>query len=105
MWSLYVTRRLAVQIAQAWNFGWGAAMEKVYGLSVKNTLVFRDDKKTEYYVDEKQHIAYVEGLYHYLNNEKFLHYFHADAQKKLELILKEAKQKFGVDLKKLSNKQ
>lgn len=69
MWVKYVTRRLAVQVAQAWNHGWGKAMSKVYGLQVEKTLVFRDQKKTDYYLDEKQHKKYVTGLYRLLQRE------------------------------------
>jgi hypothetical protein len=105
MWSKYVTRRLATQIAQAWNFGWGEPMQKVYGVSLMNTLVFRDEKKTEYYVDQKQHEIYIQGLYKLLLNEKFLRTFHKDAQARLENILSEFQTEFNKDLTKLSNQQ
>lgn len=105
MWSKYVTRRLAVQVAQAWNFGWGKAMRKVYGVSVDDTLVFRDRKKTDYYVDEQQHQKYIAGLYKLLENRKFLSSFHQDAQAKLEAILLRTKHKLKQDLSKLSNAQ
>lgn len=104
MWSKYVTRRLAVQVAQAWNFGWGKAMEKVYGISVKNTLVFRDNKKTEYYVDAKQHQAYVLGLYKLLKKESFLKNFHQYVQNILEGILSRVSQELSrVDLRDASS--
>ncbi|MBI5221668.1 MAG: hypothetical protein HY979_02600 [Candidatus Magasanikbacteria bacterium] len=105
MWSKYVTRRLAVQVAQAWNFGWGKAMKKVFGLSVDDTLVFRDDKKTEYYVDQKQHKKYISGLYKLLENKQFVKNFHHDAQKELEKILRNTEIKFSQDLNKFSNNQ
>lgn len=105
MWSKYITRRLAVQVAQAWNFGWGEAMKKVYGVSVLNTLVFRDAKKTDYYVDEEQHKEYMTGLYKLLRNENFVKRFHKDAQAKLENVLKETQRKFDQDFSKLSNKE
>jgi phosphohistidine swiveling domain-containing protein len=104
MWIKYVTRRLAVQVAQAWNFGWAEAMQKVYGVSVKNTLVFRDAKKTDYYVDQRQHEKYVAGLYKLLKNDKFIDSFHKDAQTKLEGILKNTRKKFKQDFTSLSNK-
>jgi len=104
MWSKYVTRRLAVQVAQAWNFGWGQAMKRVYGVSVTDTLVFRDDKKTDYYVNSSQHQKYVASLYQMLNKENFLKVFHKQAQAKLETILKETTTKFNQDFSKLSNK-
>lgn len=95
MWYKYVTRRLATQVAQAWNFGWGEAMEKVYKTSVKNTLVFRDQLKTEYYVDLVQHEKYTTHLYRLLQNPKFINSFHRQAQKKLENILKDTQKLFG----------
>lgn len=96
---------MAVQVAQAWNFGWGEAMKKVYGVSVENTLVYRDSQKTEYYVDTKQHGEYVRDLYKLLNNKKFVKEFHHKAQTKLENILKETEDKFKKDLSKLSNSE
>jgi len=103
MWKKYITRRLAVQVAQAWNYGWGEAMKKVYEICVTDTLVFRDDKKTEYYVNAKQHEKYVAGLYSLLENTPFIKNFHKDAQTKLENILKATINKFAVDLDQLDN--
>lgn len=105
MWSKYITRRLAVQVAQSWNFGWGVAMKKVYGVCLTNTLVFRDQRKTDYYVDEKQHQRYVFGLYKLLGSKKFLKTFHPQAQKKLEDILRATQNKLNGDLSKLSNEK
>ncbi len=105
MWFKYITRRLAVQVAQAWNFGFGTAMNKVYGISVMNTLVFRDAKKTEYYVDNKQWKNYVTELYKLLDNKNFIKTFHKNAQTKLEAILKNVQKKFKQDFSKLSNKK
>lgn len=105
MWYKYITRRLAVQVAQAWNFGWGEAMQKVYGTSVTRILVFRDDKKTEYYVEKKEFDKYVNDLYNLLKNKKFLHRFHSEAQATIEKILWNAKKKLGSDLGKLNNQE
>ncbi|MCL5774922.1 MAG: PEP-utilizing enzyme [Patescibacteria group bacterium] len=105
MWLKYVTRRLAVQVAQAWNFGWGEAMRKKYGLQVPSTLVFYDGKKTEYYVDSRQHHLYVAGLYKLLQNQKFLRTFHSEARANLEKILKDTKTRFKKDLKNLGNEE
>lgn len=102
MWEKYVTRRLGVQIALAWNFGWGEAMKKVYGVCLNNTLVFRDAKKTDYYVDKQQHQAYIKGLYKLLAKPKFIKNFHKDAQKTLEQILKQSQSKMFGNLKKLT---
>lgn len=103
MWKKYITRRLAVQVAQAWNYGWGKAMKKTYGICLTNTLVFRDDKKTEYYVDTKQHEKYVAGLYSLLENTNFIKNFHKDAQIKLEKILRATINKFSTNLNDLDN--
>ena len=105
MWQKYVTRRLAVQVAQAWNFGWGEAMKRVYGVSLTKTLVFRDNKKTDYYVDKKQHTDYVKGLYALLKKEKFLKIFHLEAQRKLREYLHGAQEKLLVDFSRVSNKK
>lgn len=105
MWSKYVTRRLATQVAQAWNFGWGKAMHNVYGVSVNDTLVFRDSKKTDYYVDQKQHEKYVAGLYKLLDDNKFIKVFHRDAQDDLEKILKNTQKRFNQDFSKLPDKE
>ena len=105
MWKKYITRRLAVQVGQSWNFGWGETMEKIYGTSVTNTLIFRDDKKTEYWVDKKQHVKYVNYLYSLLKNEMFLRIFHKEARSTLEMILFRIKNILNKDLTRLSNKQ
>jgi len=103
MWKKYITRRLAVQVAQAWNYGWGEAMKKVYGICLTDTLVYRDDKKTEYYVNEKQHKKYIAGLYSLLENATFIKNFYKDAQSKLENILQATVERFSIDLNKLDN--
>lgn len=102
MWSKYITRRLAVQVAQAWNFGWGKAMKKIYGVWLEDTLVFRDSNKTEYYVNERQYKKYIKDLYRLLEKDKFIKNFHRDAQIKLENILEDVKNRFNQDLAKLS---
>jgi len=90
-------------VAQAWNFGWGKAMKKVYGVSLENTLIFRDSNKTEYYVDKKQYENYEEGLYRLLRNEKFVKNFHKEARSKLEGILEDIEKKFNRNLSELSD--
>lgn len=103
-WSKYVTRRLAVQVAQAWNFGWGKAMKKIYGISVENTLVFRDQNKTEYYVDQRQHNKYVAQLYTLLGNQRFLMKFHQEAKHTIENILQNVRNRFRSDFSQLPDK-
>ncbi len=105
VWKKYITRRLAVQVAQAWNYAWGMAMRNVYGVSVLNTLVFNDGKKTEYYVDEVEHSRYIAGLYRLLEDKHFLKVFHKDAQRSLERILREVRRKLSVNLSALSNEE
>ncbi|PIR74462.1 MAG: hypothetical protein COU35_02490 [Candidatus Magasanikbacteria bacterium CG10_big_fil_rev_8_21_14_0_10_47_10] len=52
-----------------------------------NTLVYKDDKKTEYWVDREQHEAYVAGLFQKLEDNTFLNNFHVNAQAVMESIL------------------
>ena len=66
-----MTRRLAVQVAQMWNAAWGEAMEEVYHTSLRNTLVYRDAHKTEYYVDEAQLEEYTRDLRALLKRPSF----------------------------------
>jgi phosphohistidine swiveling domain-containing protein len=106
MWSKYITRRLAVQVAQAWNFGWGQSMQRVFRVSLLDTLVFRDKKKTEYYTDHFQHLAYIQGLFKLLKNREFLKTFHSQAKNKLEQILLSVRTRLcNKDLSILSNQQ
>jgi len=105
MWKKYVTRRLAVQVAQAWNYGWGKAMKKVYGICLADTLVFRDDKKTEYYIDAKQYEKYIAGLYSLLENATFIKNFHKEAQNVLDHILQATVDKFSTNLNELENSE
>ncbi|MFA5154886.1 MAG: PEP-utilizing enzyme [Patescibacteria group bacterium] len=103
MWSKYITRRLAVQVAQSWNFAWGEAMRQVYGVSVQDTLVFRDQRKTEYYVDDKQYQRYIRELYRLLSRPDFVKNFHRQAESKLASILKNVQRRFDLDFGGLSN--
>ena len=94
MWSHYLIRRLSVQMALVWNFGWGRAMRRVYGVSMENTLVFGDAKKTEYWTDANQHREYRAGLRRLLQDKNFLRLFHKQAQVFLEGVLADFKSKF-----------
>ncbi len=105
MWNKYVTRRLAVQVAQQWNFGFGEIMKKNLGISVDKVLVFRDENKTEYYLDKKQQHIYTKGLYQLLNDKKFLREFHDKAQRKLELIYSEVKNDLKMDFSSVTDKE
>ena len=105
MWQKYITRRLAVQVAQAWNFGWDTAMRKVYGISLRNTLVFRDSQKTEYYVNQDEYARHVKGLSGLLNCEAFLRTFHHEAKAELEKILFKLRAKLRLKFVQLSNEE
>lgn len=105
MWKKYITRRLAVQVAQMWNDAWGDAMMPVYGTSLRTTLVFRDATKTEYYIDAREHERYVRDLHDLLKKPSFLKHFHRDAQHALEGILKETHDVLQGDLPSLSNRE
>lgn len=105
MWKKYITRRLAVQVAQMWNTAWGDAMKPVYGTSLRNTLVFRDSAKTDYYVDVEQHEHYVRDLHVLLKRSSFLKNFHRDAQHTLERIFEEVRELIVHDLAALSNRE
>ncbi|MEK6901133.1 MAG: hypothetical protein AABX37_02225, partial [Nanoarchaeota archaeon] len=80
-------------------------MHKVYGVSLPNTLVFRDNNKTEYYVDRKQHEQYVAGLYKLLEDCSFLKKFHTKAQEVLERILRHVQKELNKDFSVLSHEQ
>jgi phosphoenolpyruvate synthase/pyruvate phosphate dikinase len=61
-WEHLVTRRISVQITIAWNFGFGELMEDAYGAGIRDTAVYYDGEKTEYFVDATQHKAFNERL-------------------------------------------
>jgi len=106
MWQKYVTRRLAVQVAQAWNFGWGKIMKEELGVCLMNTLVFRDHKKTEYYVDRNEFKNYIRGLQNLLDDKLFINNFLNKARFHLEKILKQTKKDFSkLDFSILTNKE
>lgn len=105
MWQKYLIRRLSVQMALVWNYGWGKAMQKVYGVSLEKTLVFGDSEKTEYWTDMAQHRKYRAGLRRLLKNKKFLRTFHKQAQLTLELILSSFKRKFARGFSSLTDKE
>ncbi|PLX28300.1 hypothetical protein C0581_02825 [Candidatus Parcubacteria bacterium] len=105
MWKKYITRRVAVQVAQAWNYGWGESMKQLYGVSLSDTLVFRDEKKTEYWVNERQHDEYVQGLYNLLEDKTFVRIFHTEARANLEMILFKTQKMLHKDFSQLTNSE
>lgn len=102
-WQKYVTLRLAVQLAQAWNYGGGEVMQRAYGVSVGYMLVFRDAQKTEYYVDRRRYETYIAGLHRLLRDEVFLDTFHPEAQAQLESIWEQTRAEFARGLSWRSN--
>ena len=52
-WTKLITRRLAVQVAIAWNYGFGRMFFDRYHAVIPSTLVYYDGKKTDYFVDAK----------------------------------------------------
>ncbi len=105
MWVKLLTRRVSVQLAQAWIAGIGAASKRTYGIALTRTLVFRDAKKTDYYVDAEEEARYIRGLYAHLKRETFLKQFHRQARHDLEFILRDVKRKLPRDYTKISNTQ
>lgn len=92
-----------MQVAQQWNYGFGKAMKETLGLSITDTLVYRDGKKTEYYVNKKQQEIYIQGLYLLLADKNFIRGFHKKAQNRLERILITTKKELNQDLSLLNN--
>ncbi|MFC1723948.1 hypothetical protein ACFL0V_07465, partial [Nanoarchaeota archaeon] len=71
-WTKLVTRRLAVQVAIAWNHGFGTLFDQRYRTGIPNTLVFYDGKKTDYFVVEEELNKYNEDLDKLLENPEFV---------------------------------
>ncbi|MCD4663825.1 MAG: hypothetical protein K8R68_01055 [Bacteroidales bacterium] len=88
-----MSRRIGVQTAQAWNYGWGIEMNKAYGISHLKTLTIRDTLKTDYYVDKLENNRYNLGMVELLNNFHFLNNFNNESKKNIEYILSKFKYK------------
>ncbi len=71
-WEHMVTRRLAVQVAIAWNYGFGVLFNKRYRTGINNTVVYYDGKKTDYFVDQKEHSQYNDDLDNLLDNPEIV---------------------------------
>ncbi len=67
-WQHLITRRLAVQVAIAWNYGLGILFNKRYRTGIYNTLVYYDGKKTDYFVDGDELKKHNEDLDRLLDN-------------------------------------
>ncbi|MBC8501454.1 MAG: hypothetical protein ISS25_04205 [Nanoarchaeota archaeon] len=71
-WEHLVTRRLAVQVAIAWNYGFGKLFNKRYRTGIKDTLVYFDGKKTDYFVSKNEHKQYNKDLDKSLHDSDFV---------------------------------
>ncbi|MFC1648810.1 PEP-utilizing enzyme [Nanoarchaeota archaeon] len=71
-WKHMVTRRLAVQMAIAWNYGFGSLFDSKYGTSINNTLVYYNGKKTDYFVDGEEEEKFHSDLDSFLDDPKFV---------------------------------
>lgn len=105
MWYKLVTRRIAVQISIAWNYGFGKDMIKTYGLGVFATLVFYDGKKSDYYTDLKEMETYWLKLNILLGKKSFIKGFYEEAKRNLEIILRNTRILLKGDLTELSNRE
>ena len=70
-WKHHVTRRLAAQVAIAWNYGYGRLFKRRYRTGVMNTLVYFDGKKTDYFTD-KQIEQFHKDIDKLLDNPEFV---------------------------------
>ncbi len=54
VWRHLITRRLSVQTAIAWNYGFTTALNQHYQTGINNTLTYYNGKKTDYFVDNNE---------------------------------------------------
>ncbi|MFC1752339.1 PEP-utilizing enzyme [Thermoproteota archaeon] len=71
-YTKFVTRRLAVQVAIAWNHGFGRLFYNRYGTAINNTIVYYDGKKTDYFVEENELKQFNDHLDRQLDNPEFV---------------------------------
>jgi phosphohistidine swiveling domain-containing protein len=103
MWEKINTRRLAPQMAIAWNLGFGEDFDKVYGASIKKTLQYFDGKSTDYYVDANEYKKFNRRLEDLLEDYKFLDGSYGEAKQFLESVLDWTESNFNKDLSKLTD--
>jgi hypothetical protein len=68
----HISRRLAVQSAQAWNFGLGKYFFLRYKTGINNTVTYLDGKKTDYFLDSEQHKGFLDVLDKSLSKHEFV---------------------------------
>ena len=71
-WTKLVTRRLAPQVAIAWNHGFDKLFYNRYKTQIKNTLVYYDGKKTDYFVDKNELKKFNNKLDKLLDDHEFV---------------------------------
>lgn len=102
-WQHLVTRRLAVQVAIAWNYGFGTLFNKRYRTGINNTLVYYNGKKTDYFVDKDELKKYNKYLDKLLENPEFVAGMIPEAKEFVEETYEFIKELIK-DANKLSNK-
>ncbi|MDP2749496.1 MAG: PEP-utilizing enzyme [Nanoarchaeota archaeon] len=83
-WQHLVTRRLAVQVAIAWNYGFGSLFNKKYRTGINNTLVYYNGKKTDYFIDAQELKKFNEDLDKLLDDPKIVASLMPEAKKFVE---------------------
>jgi phosphoenolpyruvate synthase/pyruvate phosphate dikinase len=83
-WTKLITRRLAVQVAIAWNYGFGRMFFDRYHAVIPSTLVYYDGKKTDYFVDAKDLDEFNKQLDKNLQNTEFVHSMIPEAKEFVE---------------------
>lgn len=90
-WKHLETRRLAVQVAQAWNFGFGRLFHKRYRTGIYNTLVYFNGRKTDYFIQDPELIQYNKDLDKLLDNPEFVAGMTSEAKEFVEETYKYVK--------------
>lgn len=105
MWSKIGTRRLAPQMAIAWNLGFGRPFFNRYGTKIDRTLQFFDGKSTDYFVDSDEYEKFNQALENLIGDGEFLKKAYSEAREFLESVLETAEKDFGEELPKLSSQE
>ncbi|MFH1440199.1 MAG: hypothetical protein ABIG89_06525 [Candidatus Woesearchaeota archaeon] len=83
-WTKLITRRLAVQVGIAWNYGWGKLSRDRYNTGISNTLIYYDGNKTDYFVDKDELNRLNQELDRLLENPEFVHSMIPEAKEFVE---------------------
>ncbi|MFH1750868.1 MAG: PEP-utilizing enzyme [Candidatus Micrarchaeota archaeon] len=104
MWIKINTRRLAPQMAIAWNLGFGNPFEKHFGTSISRTLQHFNGKSTDYFVDAKEYGKFNAQLERLINRGGFLKTACPKARQFLEMAETWSERSFSGDLQGISNR-